>query len=205
MATSDTPSILLVDDVAINLDLLSAILKRLNVNLILAKSGTEALLKIEGKEIVLALLDIRMPGMDGIELATIIHHDESREKIPVIFISAHEQDEQGLEECYKSGAVDFILKPFQPKIVLSKVQVFLELYRQKLEIRKQKSHLETVVGELEQSNITLQKSEALLNNIIDNLPLMLFIKEAKNLSFIRINQGRRRNAGIAQGKPDRKN
>ncbi|HAE43770.1 MAG TPA: hypothetical protein DCG34_12765, partial [Clostridiales bacterium] len=188
MVASETPNVLIVDDDEINLNLLVAILKGLDVHFILANSGYEALERIEGKEIALALLDIRMEGMDGITLANIIQNDQKRDKVPILFISAHFHDEVELVEVYKSGAVDFIQKPFLPKIVLSKVKVFLELYRQKLEIRKQKQHLERVVNELEQSNSTLQESEALLNNIIDNLPLMLFIKEAKNLSLVRINK-----------------
>ena len=182
------PNILVIDDDAIILHLLKSILKTLDVNLIVAQSGLEALSKIQDQEIALALLDICMPGMDGVELVKIIQNDKSREKVPIIFIIAHTKDELELEKCYESGAVDFILKPFRKKILLGKVKVFLELYRQKQQIREDHLSLEQTVSELVQSNKSLQESEAMLNNIIENLPLMLFIKEAKNLSFVRFNK-----------------
>jgi len=80
------PNILVADDEVTNLHLLKTILKALDVNLIVAKSGLEALSKIQDQEIALALLDICMPGMDGVELVKIIQNDKSREKVPINFL-----------------------------------------------------------------------------------------------------------------------
>lgn len=162
------PNILIVDDIEINIILLVEILKGLDVNLIQAMSGQEALEKIKDKEIALALIDIHLPQMDGAELASIIQNDESREKIPIIFITAYPNDEIELEQYYLSGAVDFVQKPFRKKILLSKVAVFLELYRQKQQIREQKLHIEQRINHLEELNKSLNKRlayERLLSRI----------------------------------------
>ena len=141
------PNVLIVDDEAINLYLLERTLLELDVTLIQARSGPEALSKIEGREIALILLDINMPEMNGIELAGIIQNDISREKVPIIFITAYLKEDLELEKCYESGAVDFILKPIVRSILLSKVKLFLELYRQKKQILNDYLELEEVKHE----------------------------------------------------------
>lgn len=151
------PNILVVDDMKENLFLIEVILKNLDVNLILAGSGLEALSKIKDVEIALALLDIRMPKMDGVELAEKIQNDNSKEKIPIIFITAYPKEEIELEKYYESGAVYFIQKPFKKNILLSKVKVFMELYRQKQQLRKQKLKIENTANKLEESNQSLNK------------------------------------------------
>ena len=140
-------SVLIVDDEATSLYLLETTLKELDVTLIKARSGIEALSKIEGKEIALILLDVNMPEMNGIELARIIQNDKSREKVPIIFITSHVKEDIELEECYESGAVDFILKPIVRTILLSKVKLFLELYRQKKQILNDYLKLEEIKHE----------------------------------------------------------
>lgn len=138
------PNVLIVDDVADNLYLLEIILKKLDVNLILAQSGLEALSKIEGQEIAIALLDISMPEMEGIELAEIIQNDKSRKKVSIIFITEQTKDELELVKFYESGTVDFIIKPFRNNILLNKVKIFLELYRQKQQILDDYLELEKI-------------------------------------------------------------
>ena len=141
------PSVLIVDDEATSLYLLETTLKELDVTLVKARSGIEALSKIEGQEIALILLDVNMPEMNGIELARIIQNDKSREKVPIIFITSHVKEDIELEECYESGAVDFILKPIVRTILLSKVKLFLELYRQKKQILNDYLKLEEIKHE----------------------------------------------------------
>lgn len=163
------PNILIVDDIKENLFLIKEILTNIDANLIFAESGLEALSKIKGLDIALALLDVRMPNMNGIELAEKIQNDNSREKIPIIFITAYYlKNDAELEEYYESGAVDHIQKPFRQKILLSKVMVFLELYRQKQQIREQKLKIENTANELEKTNHSLNKRfayEQLLSKI----------------------------------------
>ncbi|NQV03410.1 MAG: response regulator [Bacteroidia bacterium] len=131
MENSGKPNILVVDDVEENVTFIEAIIKLLNVNIIKAYSGKDALLKIRDHELALALIDVQMPGMSGIELATTILAENNRELFPIIFITAHSSRGQNLEIFYKSGITDYIQKPFQKSILLSKINIFLELYRQK--------------------------------------------------------------------------
>jgi PAS domain S-box-containing protein len=158
------PNILIVDDNYPNLFMLELILKPLKVNIITALSGTEALAKIAGNEVALAIIDIRMPEMDGVELATIIHSDKSRELVPIIFLTCLAKDESDLEKCYASGAVDFILKPYNNYILLSKVKIFLELYSQRQHILKQKQEIEEKANDLVKINQTMMEAEEALKN-----------------------------------------
>lgn len=160
-------NVLVVDDIRENLLLIEAILKKLDVNLIFAESGKEALSKIRDKEITLALLDIHMSAMDGVKLAEEIQKI-SAERIPVIFITAYVKDEIDLENYYKTGAVDFIQKPFRMNILLSKVEVFLELNRQKQQINEQKDEIQNHLNELKEVNQSLNKRlayESILSEI----------------------------------------
>jgi PAS domain S-box-containing protein len=159
MGAVKKPNILIVDDDDSNLYLLQSFLKILEVNFILAQSGPEALSKIKDENIALALLDIQMTGMSGVELATLIQSDNSREIVPIIFVTGHSKGEKELEECYESGAVDFILKPVRKNILLSKVRIFLELYRQKQIILEHHLELEKSALELQESLESLKKSQ----------------------------------------------
>ncbi|MEI7499548.1 MAG: response regulator [Bacteroidota bacterium] len=97
MGSYAKPNILVVDDVDLNIYYLVDVIKPLNVNIITAFSGKEALMKIRDQELSLALIDVQMPGMDGLELATIINADRTRDIVPVIFITAHSYNELPIE------------------------------------------------------------------------------------------------------------
>ncbi len=160
------PNVLVVDDILENLLLIGTILKKLGINLIFAQSGIEALSKIKDKEIALAMLDIHMPQMDGVLLAEKIQSSRV-ERIPIIFITAYFKDEIELENYYKMGAVDFIHKPFRKNILLSKVEVFLELYRQKQQIKEQKDEIQNHLNELKGFNLSLNKRLAYESVLFD--------------------------------------
>jgi signal transduction histidine kinase len=162
------PTILFVDDVRENLVLLEHIIRPLDVEIISANSGIDALEKTAGKEIFLALVDVKMPGMDGIELAGYLQNDRSRSMIPIIFITAY-ADDKTLEQCYEVNAVDFISKPFQRKILLSKVKIFLELYRQKNLLRENQLQLHETALELDRINQSLKQSHDELSELTAHL------------------------------------
>jgi response regulator RpfG family c-di-GMP phosphodiesterase len=161
-------NVLVVYDFPENLLLIKGILKKLDVNLIFAKSGEEALSKIKDKEIALALFDIHMSVIDGVKLAEEIQK-VSAEQIPIIiFITAYLKDEVELDTYYKTGVVDFIHKPFRKNILLGKVEVFLELYQQRQKIKEQKNEIQNHVNELEIVNQSLNKRldyESILSQI----------------------------------------
>lgn len=133
---SDLPRVkfLLVDDLEENLLALSALLQRDDVELLLARSGLEALELLLVHDVALAFLDVQMPDMDGFELAELIRGSERTRNVPLIFVTAGLRDERRLFKGYESGAVDFLYKPIEPHILRNKAEVFLQLYRQKQQL-----------------------------------------------------------------------
>ena len=156
------PNLLIVDDDEINLILLERIIKIKNVNIIRAHSGADALEKIQGVELVLAILDVRMPVMNGFDLAMAINEKRLGEKVPIIFLTANYVNELDLFKGYGSGAVDFIIKPVSPKILLSKVNVFLDLFNQKQAVIRKTEKLKKIADELARVNSELQENEKVL-------------------------------------------
>ncbi|MEI7492143.1 MAG: ATP-binding protein [Bacteroidota bacterium] len=134
MKPEEKSNILIVDDIEPNVILLETTLRHLKANIIRAYSGQEALMKIKGKELALALIDVHMPEMSGIELASHILRDRGRNLIPIIFITAYPCNDFELEKIYETGIIDYIFKPVHPKLLISKVKILLELNRQKHKI-----------------------------------------------------------------------
>ena len=125
---NNLPNLLIVDDLEANLDLLKVMIRKVRVNLIIAHSGAEALNLTSGLPLALALIDVRMPEMDGFELAVIINAERVDDKVPVIFLTALINNQEEIFKGYNSGAIDYITKPFNIPILLSKINVFLELF-----------------------------------------------------------------------------
>jgi signal transduction histidine kinase len=128
---------LLVDDLEENLLALSALLRRDDVEVITARSGSEALELLLVHDIALALLDVQMPKMDGFELAELMRGSERTREVPIIFITAAARDQHRLFKGYESGAVDFLYKPIEPHILENKADVFFRLHRQKRQLAQQ--------------------------------------------------------------------
>ena len=122
---------LLVDDLEENLLALSALLGRRDVEILTARSGSEALELLLVHEVALALLDVQMPDMDGFELAELLRGSERTRHIPLIFVTAGAREQHRQFKGYELGAVDFIYKPIEPHILKNKADVFFELYRQR--------------------------------------------------------------------------
>lgn len=174
------PSILIVDDIRVNLFLIESLLKKMDINLIQATSGIEALEKAKNNNLALAILDVRMPGMNGYELASRLNADRQEDIVPVIFLTANYMNEKEIESGYNSGAVDYIIKPFNQQILLSKVNVFLEIFRQKQIIRNSKEELLRV-------NEALRFSEAKYRNYIKFAPDGVFITNQEG-KFLELNE-----------------
>jgi signal transduction histidine kinase len=126
---ADLIQILLVDDEPRNLTALESILDDPGYRLVRAESADEALLALITKEFALLILDIRMPGMTGFELAKLIRQRKKTEQLPIIFLTAYYNEDQHVLEGYGTGAVDYLHKPVNPVILRSKVAIFAELYR----------------------------------------------------------------------------
>jgi PAS domain S-box-containing protein len=130
-------SILLVDDHVVNLTALEAVLSPLGHRLVRAQSGEQALRAVKREDFAVILLDVHMPGMDGFETARLIKARPRSSKTPIIFLTAADVDQATMARAYTQGAVDFLQKPFEPSQLRSKVAVFVELFQQADEIRRQ--------------------------------------------------------------------
>jgi len=133
--TSAAQSILIVDDNEANLFALEQVLRETGAKIVRATSGNEALKATLSYEFALAILDVKMGGMDGYELAEFLRQDEGTANIPIIFLSGAYSDENHMFRGYEAGAVDFITKPFDPKALLSRVNTFLRLDQLRTEER----------------------------------------------------------------------
>lgn len=122
-------NILIVDDEPKNLKVLETVLDDPEYNLIRAESAEQALLALVAQDFALLILDIRMPGMTGFELAQMIKERRRTQHIPIIFLTAHYREDEHAVLGYDVGAVDYLTKPINPQVLRSKVNVFVELFR----------------------------------------------------------------------------
>jgi CheY-like chemotaxis protein len=146
----DEVRILLVDDRPENLVALEAILGSLDHELVRAGSGEEALKALLTHEFAVILLDASMPGMDGFETATRIKRREKTRDIPIIFLTALNNDQQHAFRGYEVGAVDYLTKPFDPWVLRAKVSVFVDLYQKNRQLREQADLLRRELGTADQ-------------------------------------------------------
>jgi signal transduction histidine kinase len=142
-------TILIVDDNSRNLLVLEQTLAETGAQTVRAASGDEALRLSLDHDFALAILDVQMPGMSGFELAEFLRNDEKTRHLPIIFLSAAFTEQQDFFQGYRTGAVDYLVKPFQPAILLGKVKVFLELDQQRKTLEAQRVMLESANHELE--------------------------------------------------------
>jgi signal transduction histidine kinase/response regulator RpfG family c-di-GMP phosphodiesterase len=150
---TDKINILMVDDNATNLLALETILEAPDRNLVKASSGDEALRYLLDTDVAVILLDVYMPGIDGLETAALIRGREKSRDIPIIFITADSTGNRHIAKGYSLGAVDYILKPVEPDILRSKVAVFVELFKKTEEIKRQAELLHEKNLELENANL----------------------------------------------------
>jgi two-component system, sensor histidine kinase and response regulator len=128
---------LIVDDLEENLLALAALLREDGVEVLMARSGPEALELLLVHDIALALLDVQMPGMDGFELAELMRGSERTRHVPLMFVTAGSRDQYRQFKGYDAGAVDFLFKPIEPHVLKSKADIFFQLYRQKQQLAQQ--------------------------------------------------------------------
>jgi len=149
MLPDNAIKILLVDDNENNLLSMEIVLENENYTFFKATSGREALrILLREEEFSLILLDVKMPIMDGYETAELIYQRDKLKPIPIIFITAHDYEEEAMFKGYRAGAVDFIRKPFKPEILRSKVAVFAELQKKNQLLRQQEERLQIINNDL---------------------------------------------------------
>lgn len=130
--TSNPPTkILLVDDLEENLIALEALLRSDQLTILTARSGVEALELLLVHSVALALVDVQMPELDGFELAELMRGSERTRHVPIIFVTAGAHELSRMFQGYDAGAVDFLFKPIEPRVLRNKVNTFVELHCQR--------------------------------------------------------------------------
>ena len=157
-AITQKVKILLVDDRPANLLALETILEDLGQELVKATSGKEALRHLLSDDFAVILLDVKMPDMDGFETASLIRERERSRHTPIVFVTAHKDDEH-LFRGYYAGAVDFLYKPINPEVLRSKIAVFVELSRKNEQLRQHAKMLEERNAALERAIHERQRAE----------------------------------------------
>jgi PAS domain S-box-containing protein len=168
-ASSTRASILVVDDHPSNLVALEAVLDPLGHDVVKCSSGEEALRNLLNRDFALILLDVQMPGLDGFKTAQLIKERPKSRDIPIIFITALSRDSAHVFRGYSHGAVDYLLKPFDPDILRSKISVFVELYLQKAKIKEQAALLREREREAHE-----KKAQERLRRLVDAMPLCVW-------------------------------
>src|SRR5213080_3449743 len=139
--TDERVNILVVDDQSANLLALESILTDMDENLVKAESGRDALRALLDREFAVILLDVQMPDLNGFETASLIRERDKSRDTPIIFLTALSRNETNVFRGYELGAVDYIFKPFHPEILRSKVNVFVQLFRQRKMVEQQAQEL----------------------------------------------------------------
>ena len=165
-------SILIVDDQVENLLALEAVLEPLGQRVVRAGSGEEALARLLREDFALILLDVQMPDMDGFQTAAFIKRRDKTRHIPIIFLTALSKELHHVFRGYSAGAVDYVVKPFDPIVLRSKVAVFVDLYRKERALRESEARFRTAFDEAP-IGICLASPEAKLTEVNSGLAKML--------------------------------
>jgi signal transduction histidine kinase len=166
MRKPDAVKVLIVDDLPGNLLALNAVIRRDGREIFQASSGGKALDLLLAHDFALAILDVQMPDMSGFELAELMRGTERTRQVPIIFVTAAGKEQNYAFASYETGAVDFLYKPLDVDAVRSKVNVFVDLYSQRMETRRQVEALEASRKEQEILMQQLQATQAELQTAI---------------------------------------
>ncbi|HET7315707.1 diguanylate cyclase domain-containing protein [Salinisphaera sp.] len=152
--------LLLVDDLYANRVAMRRVLKRLDVDVVEAANGNDALAACLDHEFALILLDVQMPDMDGMEVAALLNGEDSTRDTAVIFVTAGASDDMARLKGYHLGAVDYITKPIEERLLLAKVRNFVELYDSRRALRRARDDLNTVNDQLRGEIEVRRRAEA---------------------------------------------
>lgn len=153
-------NVLLVDDHPENLIALEAILSQLGQNLVSATSGVQALRCLLEQDFAVILLDVQMSGMDGFETAALVRQRQRSRHTPIIFLTAFSDSDVLMSKGYALGAVDYLVKPIDPMILVSKVAVFVDLFKKNVEVQQQAAQLVAKNLEILQAEAARHQAEA---------------------------------------------
>lgn len=166
--------ILIVDDREDNLLSIETLLEPEGYKFIKANSGRQALkILLSEYDFALILMDVKMPNLNGFETASLIYEREKLRHIPIIFITAHNYDDENIFKGYRAGAVDYIYKPINPDLLRAKVSVFVELYRKTHQLIAQEQKLiainKSLENEIHERKNSEEKIKALNLQLLQNI------------------------------------
>lgn len=172
-ATKSDIKILVIDDREDNLFSIEAVLEKDNYTIVKANSGRAALkILLRQHDFSLILMDVQMPDLNGFETAAIIYERDKLKNIPIIFITAHNYDEEIIFKGYRTGGVDYIYKPINPDLLRVKVGVFVELYRKNNQLLQHEKKLlaanRSLQKEIEERKASEEKIRLLNEKLIEN-------------------------------------
>ncbi|PAX08821.1 response regulator [Sphingomonas lenta] len=174
--------VLVVDDDDRNLLAIQTVIEDI-ADVVVARSGEEALRHLLRGDFAVILLDVYMPGMDGYETAQIIRSREQTKRIPIVFLSAVNKETEHLMRGYSMGAVDYVFKPVEPVVIRSKVTVFVDLFTMRREIQRKAAQEQQLLDENLRANAERLRAEQELrlaeqrqNAIIASLPIILYLE-----------------------------
>ncbi|NJM78324.1 MAG: response regulator [Acaryochloridaceae cyanobacterium RU_4_10] len=214
MQTESKVNVLLVDDRPENLIALEAVLSPLEQNLVSVRSGAQALKCLLDRDFAVILLDVQMSEMNGFETATLIRERLRSRDIPIIFLTAFNENKKQIFKGYSLGAVDYLVKPVEPEVLLSKVTVFVELFKKTAQIKQQAAEITQLNADLEKrvvertaqllaanrqkddlirseqkAKITAQQAEQRFRDLINGLGHAIFWEaDAKTFQFTFVSQ-----------------
>ena len=200
--------VLLVDDQPENLTALEAVLEPLGERLVSVQSGEQALRALLRDEVAVILLDVRMAGMDGLETAQIIRSRPRTRHIPIIFLTAQASDVEEIALAYATGAVDYVVKPFEPDVLRAKVSVFVELSHERAErVRQSRARAQAEAVAATVRKLQIVSDAALAHLELDEL-LAEILERARTLFeadaagvLLRDDDGRGLSLRASQGDP----
>ena len=156
--SDDLIKILLVDDQPSNLTALEVMLASTGCRLVRAQTPDEALLALLDDDFAAVVLDVKMPGMSGFELARLIKDRRRTRHLPILFLTAYLLDDDDVVRGYQAGAVDYLTKPINPLILQSKIAVFADLYRNRRALADTNRSLEREMAEREAAQAALRQA-----------------------------------------------
>lgn len=194
--TNQKVNILLVDDHLENLLALEAVLTSPNYNLVKVYSGEEALKWVLKEEFAVILLDVQMPGINGFDTAKLIKEREKSKDIPIIFITAISQAVEHVTQGYSVGGIDYIFKPFEPAILIKKVENLVKIYKTIEKTKEQSELLRLKANELEEVNQELldttheelKQSEERFRKTFESSPNLMAICSLIDTRYINVNE-----------------
>ena len=191
MSDSALPAVLLVDDTRTSLLVMQKALESEDYRVVTASNATEALALLEDTSIFLAILDVNLPDMTGFDLAQQFSARNATRRLPVIFLTAMDQQQELTFQGYEAGAVDFMYKPARPMVLRSKVQVFLELYTK---ARENEAHLAAAeeankkfaeeLRERKRMELAVQESEVRYRSLLELSPVSIVVETNGRMSYL---------------------